>query len=124
MQQDVGFGLYITSLGGMIVAALGLVGWVTRRQDALETRMVTAQAKLDTKLDTLAQQTAIRHDTGLGDLWQALEDHRIEARRQAAEADKRSSEFREDTLRQLGNIAAILARLEASLPPPPMRTGG
>jgi hypothetical protein len=124
MKQNMDMGLFVASLGGVLAAALALVGWLTRRQDTLETRITTAQMKLDAKLDALAQQTAIRHDTGLGDLWQALEDHRIEARRQAADADKRSSEFREDTLRQLGNIATILARLEASLPNPPMRTGG
>ena len=118
------FELFLASLGGVLAAGLALTGWLTRRQDRLETRMNTAQTKLDTKLDALAQQTASRHDTGLGDLWQALEDHRIETRRQAADTDKRSSEFREDTLRQLGNIAAILARLEARLPRDPAHTGG
>jgi uncharacterized membrane protein YccC len=116
IKPDGDLSLFLASIGGIMVAALGLTGWLTRRQDALERRVTEAQSKLEAKLDALAQQTASRHDTALADIWQALEGHRIEARRQAAEADKRSSEFREDTLRQLGNIAATLARLEARLP--------
>lgn len=60
---------------------------------------------------------AARHDTGLGDVWQALDDHRTESRRAAAEAERHSRDFREATLRQLGAIEASLARLEARLPP-------
>ena len=118
------FGLYLASIGAIMAAALGLTGWLTRRQDALEARMTKAQTNLETRLDALAQQTASRHDTALADIWQALEGHRNDARRQAAEADKRSGEFREDTLRQLGNIAAVLARLEARMPRDPAHHGG
>jgi hypothetical protein len=96
----------------LFTGGLALAGVLYRRQDRLEGRLVS----LDDKVQTVAHQAASRHDTGLGDVWQALEDYRTESRRNAAEAEKHSREFREATLRQLGTIEATLARLEARLP--------
>jgi uncharacterized membrane protein YccC len=118
MQGNVELDLFVSVVGGVVLAAISVTGWLTRRQDLLDRRMGASLEQLNAKLATLAQQTAARHDTGLADLWQALEDHRVESRRQAAEAERRSGAFREDTLRQLGGIAATLARLEARLPQP------
>lgn len=97
----------------LFTGGIALAGVLYRRQDKLEARLVA----IDDKVQLVAHQAATRHDTGLGDVWQALEDHRTESRRVAAEAEKLSREFREATLRQLGAIEATLARLEARLPP-------
>jgi hypothetical protein len=112
--------LFLTTVSAVIVGGLALAGVLWRRQDRLETSVKS----VDEKVQAVAQQAATRHDTGLGDVWQALEDHRTESRRVAADAEKLSREFREATLRQLGAIEATLARLEARLPPPIMRAGG
>lgn len=114
MEGPVSFEFFWMVEGAVIAGALGLAGILWRRQDRLENRLIS----LDDKVQTVAQQAATRHDTGLGDVWQALDDHRTESRRNAAEAEKHSREFREATLRQLGDIGASLARLEARLPAP------
>lgn len=97
--------------GALVAAALALAGVLYRRQDRLEARLVT----VDEKVQAAANTAAARHDTGLADVWQALDEHRKESRRQATEAEQHNRAFREATLRQLGNIEASLARLEAQL---------
>lgn len=114
----VDFDIYLTWETATVTVAAVLLGILHRRQERHEAQL----RDLDKRIHAQVQHQADKHDTSLSDLWQALEDHRLEARRSAADVERRSADFREATLRQLGNIEATLARLERhwqQVPPPP-----
>lgn len=106
--------LFRWALGGAAATAGSLFGWVFRRQE-----------RLDRHVDALAAQVEKRHqaaetkrDNDQADLWQALDAHRKESRDIAAEQQRVSREFRERTLRELGDIRAGIASLAANRAPP------
>lgn len=117
----VDFETFLTVASGLAIGGLALAGVLYQRHEKQEARLVA----LDEKVQAVQQQSITRHDTGLADVWQALDDHRKESRRQAEIAESRARIFTEATLRQLGGIEATLARLEARLPPalPPHHPG-
>jgi hypothetical protein len=114
--DPVKFDLFVMVESAIIAGGMALAGILYRRQDKQDARI----AAVDDKVQLLSDRAANRHDTALSDVWQALDDHRTESRRQASDEEKHSREFRETTLRQLGHIEATLARLETRLPPPPL----
>lgn len=92
-------------IGGACLIAVAGFSWLSRRVD-----------RLDAKLSASDTRNTLRHDNGLGDIWQALEAHRRESRQAADEAAKNASQFRERTLVDLGDIKATLARLTPATP--------
>lgn len=107
MAEPVEMNLFQWALTALAAAGSGVAGWLFVRQD-----------RLDSKVEELARTAAARHETAAGkhdndlaDLWQALNEHRKEVRETAAKAEEHSREFRERTLRELGDIKASLASL-------------
>jgi hypothetical protein len=101
----VDFEIFMAALGGTCFLGVAAFGWLSRRMD-----------RLDAKLSASDSHNTQRHDNGLADVWQALEAHRTESRQASDRAASISQEFRERTLRELGDIKSTLARLTALLP--------
>lgn len=112
----VDFELFASVASGIVAGGIALAGFLARRQAADHKQVAGRLAALETKVDRNSCDTTVRHDNNLADVWQAIEHHREDTRRNAADAERRSNGFREATLRELGDIKVTLARLESRLP--------
>lgn len=113
MADPVEMSLFQWALTGLAAAGAGATTWMFRRQDRLERTV----EKLAEAVKKQHQAAADKHENDQADLWQALEAHRKESRETAAEQERLSREFRERTLRELGNIQSTLAVIVATRPP-------
>lgn len=112
------FDLFVLVASGIVTGGIALAGYVLTRQ-AMDNRALTKRVvALERMVDVHHQAGIERHDNGLGDLWQALEAHRVETRQVASRQEERAFKFREASLSELGTIKASLARLESRFFPP------
>lgn len=114
MQEGpVDFELFAMVAGGIVTAGIAATGYVLRTGKEAVSAITKRVVALEGQVHANNQANIERHDNGLGDLWQALEAHRVETRAQANRQEERAFKFREASLQQLGKIEATLARLEA-----------